>query len=282
MVPAREEGVGSVNPQPRHSREGNGTMAYFVSIGILISVLFSIAALTISLQPEAEAKVVEPFLVVEDVYFVLSSTTGSSDSSDRSVTMTAYITNQGKKEAAAVEVRVFAIDTDTNLGVDYNQATIGLIPADTTGETTLSLLVPQGKTYRVEMLVFESGKIVVRGSGSIKLIGSTGSAGEDFTTDSNSRGKPTDDGGDGDIGLTAMSKEEAGSSGLAIVALAISVLVIISILAAAMKSKPTEKDNGLPKVQNTQTGATPGAVPSPEPTTKNDAQPRKLVWEQGV
>jgi hypothetical protein len=216
-------------------------------------------------------------------------------SSSKDVTMSAFITNNGKKDAGAVEVRTFAVDSETNLGVDYSQASLGLVPKDTTGEATLTLSVPEGKSYRIELLVFESGKIVVRGSGTVKLMGSSGLAGEDFATDGVGRGSPTDEkedetnffgGGDGD---------SSSSGAIAVLALVFIIIVIIAIAAVAgknavdsnrLETSSTQKfdlnNNGNGNGGNPRPtgGISMGSSPSPSPADKPPASP--IIYKQEV
>jgi len=250
-----------------------------------MSVLLSVVALTIALQPEADAKITEPHLVVEDVYFVMDSPSANSVSEDKIITMTVYITNSGTKDASGVSIRAFVIDPDSNLGVDYNEQTVGLIPSDTTGETNIVLSVPQGKTYKIELLVFESGKIVVRGSGTIKLLGSTGSAGEDFRTDpaNGARGGEDAEGKGAGDGLAALTESDEGSSIFAGFALGIAILVIIvTVLVAARAGSRRSEDI---KVTNSESDGInrkthPISTQTQNGGMDNEPAPHRILWNK--
>jgi hypothetical protein len=278
--------VGDVSKAVRKVQKVNPVYGFFVSLLITLSVVLSIVALAISLQPEAEAEVVQPFLVVEDVYFVMSKSADDAIKDDKEITMSAFITNKGEKDAASVEVRTFAIDSDTNLGEDYNQATLGLIPKGTTGEATMTLTVPEGKTYRIELLVFESGRIVVRGSGTIKLMGSIGSAGADFQTDGDGmnspRGPSKEDADSGSLGALEFSSEKEASGFAAVFALILIIIVIIVIVlvAARRKAESNVQTYSDPKINenyaNNNGVNTNSAYPQPKPSTG------QLAYEQEV
>jgi hypothetical protein len=269
-------------PIKRSAPAQKSGLGYFISIALSISIILSVIAIAVALQPEAEAKPIRASLVVEDVYFITSPGSYSQYSEDKQVTMTAFITNKGDKDAASVIVKAFAIDSDTNLGVDYSQATLGLIPKDTTGETTMTLEVPEGNSYRIELIVFESGKIVVRGSGTIKLIGSSGSAGEDWRTEI-----PLDDEDKKRSGIGAsltMSDEDAGSSAAAFAALAIVILVIIiiAVVAAVSGNKTNNKEE--PEIKHAAHHNTSRPQPSPDskmvlPTPESHAANR-MMYDQ--
>jgi hypothetical protein len=259
----------AVSNNSRRAIERKSGLGYFISLGISMSIVLSILALAFALQPEASAERIQPNLVVEDVYFVLIPSSDDAETGETTVHMSAFITNQGKKDAMAVEVRTFAIDQETNLGANDNKASLGGIPKDTTGEASMSLTVPNGKSYRIELLVFESGKIVVRGSGTVKLTGSTGSAGEDFTTEGPGLTDGDDKADEGGIG--SLTSGEAGGSIAAIAALGI-VITIIIIIAVVAISRGGEKEEPyvIPKPENnyinnrpTPAENTPSPTPSP-------------------
>jgi hypothetical protein len=272
-------------PVPRRRKEERNGIGYFISLGITMSVILSVVALTIALQPEAEAKVIEPYLVVEDVYFVVDDQVIYSSTEDKIITMSVYITNSGKKDASGVSVRAFAIDPDSNLGVDYNEQTIGMIPQDTTGETNIVLSVPQGKTYRIELLVFESGKIVVRGSGTIKLLGSSGTAGEDFKTDpaNGVRGTENIDDSDGGSGLEAFADDEASGSIFAGFALGIAIIVIVVTVLVAAKASGNRSDDDIKITTQEGNGLNRRPIPAPNQNGMNaeeEPAPHKILWNQ--
>lgn len=258
----------------------------FISIGITMSVIFSVLALAIALQPEAEGVEVEPSLIVEDVYFIMASST-DADSREKTITMSAFITNQGKMDAVNVKVRAFAMDTESNLAEHSNEATIGTLPQDSTGEAILVLYVPEGKTYRIELLVFESNKIVVRGSGTVKLSGSTGSAGEDFkTTRSDPQNEALDDKvGDGSwfSGTEgSMGAKESSSAIAASAALGILIIVIIAVVAVALiPGKKDENRNWPQPISNfNNNNNNQSAVNAPAAT--QDPKPVSVVYKTEV
>ncbi|UCH87950.1 MAG: hypothetical protein JSV49_06680 [Thermoplasmata archaeon] len=237
-----------MNKSLRKVTDERSGLGYFITIAITISVILSVVALAIALQPEAKAQVVKPYLVVEDVYFVMEPNTEDVISGEVSIKMSAFITNQGQKDAVNVEVRAFAIDQETNIGVDDTRETLGIIAKKTTGETNLMLFVPEGKTYRIELLVFESGKITVRGSGTVKLLGSGGTSGEDFTVDGDADGYgPAKDEESEDAGgLGGLSSSKGGSSVAAVFALIIIVIVITIVLAAMASSSKKKPERVIP------------------------------------
>lgn len=106
-------------------------------------------------------------LIVDEVYFRTSELGGE----DTDLRILVFLTNDGKGDIDEVRVRAFAVETDSNLARDEDAITMGNIKGKSTSEGELSITVPNNDSYRIELLVFEEGKLTIRGAGTVDLKG---------------------------------------------------------------------------------------------------------------
>lgn len=155
-----------------------GTFAIFMFLIILLSIIVTALIVSEINEVDFEPEEKNSKLYIDDVYFLLSSSTRNSGE-DVHLMVIPYITNIGTKNSGNVKVTIYAIDQETNLGVDKNTQIVGTIINETTSESELILALPGNSSYRIELLIFESDKIVLKGSGSVRLK-QIGTYGEDF------------------------------------------------------------------------------------------------------
>lgn len=107
-------------------------------------------------------------LEVEDV---IISSHGALGGTETELNISVFLTNQGKGGIDDVRVRAFAVERDSNLARDEDTRSMGRIEGETSPEGELHITVPNNDTYRIELLVFENGRLTLRGSGTIDLKG---------------------------------------------------------------------------------------------------------------
>ncbi len=180
------------------------------TLGIIVSAIVVIVVVASALS-SAPAK--EPgeqaALNFDEVFFVLS---GSNSASEKvTIDVTTFITNRGTADAKDVQIIAFVIDIDSNLGMDKSTFPVGEIPKDKTKASEFSLTMPNNESYNIRLIILESGKIAIKGSGSVQLDQDYGGRGTRFSPDDEGY-RGYDGNGDGD-GLSAIKQEEGISSG---------------------------------------------------------------------
>ena len=78
------------------------------------------------------------------------------------VTCTLYLTNIWEKESGDIKVIAYVIETSNNLAVYKNTVEIGKIAANSTAEIELPVAL-SNNSYKVDILIFENGKLVIKG-----------------------------------------------------------------------------------------------------------------------
>ena len=78
------------------------------------------------------------------------------------VTCNLYLTNTWEQESGDIKVTAYVIETTNNLAVYKNTVEIGKIAADSTAEIELPIVL-SNNTYKVDILIFEDGKLVIEG-----------------------------------------------------------------------------------------------------------------------
>lgn len=78
------------------------------------------------------------------------------------VSCTLYLTNIWERESGEIKAIAYVIETSNNLAVYKNTVEIGEIPANSTAEIEVPIVL-SNNSYKVEILIFESGKLVLKG-----------------------------------------------------------------------------------------------------------------------
>jgi len=166
-------------------------------------------------------------LKVEEVYFVMTD----QDEYVTNMDIIVFITNEGEKTLSEVKVRAFAIETDSNLARDENEKTLSTVEGKTTIEGTLNIELPNNDTYRVELLVFKEGKLSIRGSGTVNLIG-VGQASAYQTNEADIDG---DGAMDSETGTGALSLGSSSGLCFGLIILIFIVLVITIVIVVVLR-----------------------------------------------
>ena len=110
-----------------------------------------------------------PHLKIEDVFF------RTHESSSISVMMSIYLTNDGLKDARDVEAHIWPIVEESNIATDKVEIVFGNIGVNETGEAEETIELKAGTLHSVDILVFESEKLVLRGRSTVSTEGAGGS-----------------------------------------------------------------------------------------------------------
>ena len=181
-----------------------------------------LVTLIIVIWPE---ETVSTDLEVDEVYFSTKELGGT----DTDLEILVFITNEGDDDVSRVEIRAFAVETDSNIARDEARVELSGLKAETSLEGKLYITIPNNDTYRIELLIFEEGKLSIRGSGTVDLTG-VGSA-SDYRTD---------DGVDDDSYdiLSEDGVSAPASAGVFIcLFMGVVIIVILIVIAVAMNSK---------------------------------------------
>lgn len=216
------------------------------TLGIIVSaiVVIVVVASALSSAPAKEPED-EVVLQVDEVFFVLSDFNSASEKV--TIDVTTFITNKGTADAMEVQIIAFVIDTDSNLGMDKSTFPVGEIPKDKTKASEFSMTMPNDESYNIRLIILESGKIAIKGSGSVQLDHKYGGHGTRFSPDDEGyRGYD----GDGDAAGDSPTRGEQGfSSGaglLMFLLLAGSALIIYIVIRRRLKG--SEKSYGSPHI----------------------------------
>ncbi len=192
----------------------------------LLGAAVSVAILVILIIVVWPEKTVSTDLEVDEVYFSTKELGGT----DTDLEILVFITNEGDDDVSKVEIRAFAVETDSNIARDEARAELSGLKAKTSKEGKLYITIPNNDTYRIEILIFEEGKLSIRGSGTVDLTG-VGSA-SDYRTEGGS-------GDDDAYDTLGESTEDASAAGVFICLFmgAIGIVVLIVIVVAVTRKK---------------------------------------------
>lgn len=157
------------------------------------TTLICITVLAVALGGGGEDNSIPPptvpmsHLMIEDVYFMESEGEGDD------MRITIYMTNDGTRDADNVKAHIWPVIEGKNVATDKEEITFGDIRINETmvGETYIAL--EEGTLHSVEILVFDSGKLVLKGEARISTDAEEGTQYENTEV----RGTPTDSDYDG-------------------------------------------------------------------------------------
>jgi len=137
-----------------------GALALIIILGSIgtLGVMF----LDLSEQVSAKKELPEDHLFVEDTYLLKTGETNETVN----VTCTPYMTNIWDEDSGNIKVIAYVVKTSNKIADFKNTVEIGKIKADTTAELEIPIIL-SADTFRVDMLVFENDKMVLKGSFSI-------------------------------------------------------------------------------------------------------------------
>ena len=138
----------------KQTKKAGASLAGIIIIIIVFAGLFASGIL----ETKAEEVYPEEHLFVDATYLLKTNETNNSVN----VTCTLYLTNIWKKESGTIKTTAYVIETSDNLAVYKNTVTTGEIAADSTTEIELPLVL-SNNSYKVEILIFENDKLVIKG-----------------------------------------------------------------------------------------------------------------------
>ncbi len=168
----------------RKVKKSRNKILYLI-VGLVSAIfIFTAGIMAMMVSEELEEgpppkRVEEPHLLVEDVFFMKSDTRADDERID--LTTTVYITNDGLANAHKVKIIAYPLDENKNLASDRCEKEIGIIPMEKTSEADFNINVPAGTKHKVELLIFEDGRLILRGDSSVVIQG-THSSTEKYQT----------------------------------------------------------------------------------------------------
>lgn len=140
-----------INPKTKKAGVFIGTIS---TILIIVVCIFAAMILGSRAEPVFPAE----HLFVDATYLLKTNETNETVD----VTCTLYLTNIWMKESGNIKATAYVIETSDNLAVYKNTVTIGNIAADATAEIEIPLVL-SNNSYKVEILIFENEKLVIKG-----------------------------------------------------------------------------------------------------------------------
>lgn len=134
--------------------------------GLVITVVVACLLLLVILARIATDDEDGTRLVVEDIIPNLESTTGN----ESTVRVVVFLTNAGEEDSGVVRIESFAINRTSNLAKDHQQTNVGVIEPDRTTTASANLTIPPG-SYKIDVLVFEDDRLVLRVQGTVDTSG---------------------------------------------------------------------------------------------------------------
>jgi hypothetical protein len=107
-------------------------------------------------------------LYIEDVYFKTYEPTTYT------LQVTVYITNDGTKDAANVQAHIWPVVQESNIAMDMEEMDFGDIYVNETKMADQVINLKAGTLHSVEILIFDSDKLVVKGRASVSTDGNGG------------------------------------------------------------------------------------------------------------
>lgn len=166
--------MGKVKRKTKKMNKRMSKILYVIAalVGVMVVLTSAIMAMMVADEIEESKppmRIEDAHLVVEDVFFMKSSTRAEEERLDISTTI--YITNDGLGDADNVKVIAYALDEKKNLAADEQEENVGRIFSEKTEAAKFLINVPAGMKYYIELLIFENGRLILRGDSSVVIQG---------------------------------------------------------------------------------------------------------------
>jgi len=155
------------------------TLRILIAIVVIILPVYAVYIYA-SLQPGANSFV----HFEEEMYY----SKNKSSTNVTTITITSYVTNEGISDSGEIKIKMFIEDRD-GLSKSEAEKTIDSIPAKTTEEIHLDVIVEDSESYDVDTLLFENDKRIISSEGYFRTPSSQQddkSTGGTFSTDEES------------------------------------------------------------------------------------------------
>jgi len=110
-----------------------------------------------------------PHLFIDEVFF------RSYENEGITVEITIYVTNDGTKDAYGVQAHIWPVVEESNIATDMKKIDFGDIGVNQTMDQKVEILLNAGTMHSVEILVFESSRLVLKGVADVSTQGTGGS-----------------------------------------------------------------------------------------------------------
>jgi biotin transporter BioY len=166
--------MGKVKRKSKKMNKRMNKMLYVIAalVGVMVVLTSGIMAMMVADEIEEgkpPKRIEDAHLVVEDVFFMKSNSRADEEKLDISTTI--YITNDGLGDADNVKVIAYALDEKKNLAADEQEENVGRIFSEKTESAKFFINVPAGMKYYIELLIFENGRLILRGDSSVVIQG---------------------------------------------------------------------------------------------------------------
>ena len=131
--------------------------------GALAGMLLTIAVILGMILPGMFEPVVgisypDDHLFVDET--ILLKTNETNETVD--VTCILYLTNIWEKDSDELKAAAYVIESDNNFAISETEIEIGVINADSTAKVSIPVVL-SNNSYKVKILLFEDGKLEIRG-----------------------------------------------------------------------------------------------------------------------
>lgn len=192
--------MAKVKKKSKKLKKSKSRILYIIA-GLLAAIfIFTAGTMAIMVKDEIENKKPpesdkEPHLYVEDVFFMKADSRSNGDDEEEEkidIITTVYITNDGMAKAKDVKIIARPIDENKNLAQYKTDKLVGTIPVEKTSEIEFTIKVPSGAKHNVDLMIFEDGKLILRGSGSVVIEGSNSNTPKYKTYETKGTGNDSD------------------------------------------------------------------------------------------
>ena len=128
------------------------------TIAVVVVIVFSAYGLVLK-EPTAARSNPQRHLFVDATYLLKIEETDESVK----VICTPYLTNNWGEDSGVITIIAYVIDTANNLALSKSTVDIGTISADSTSEIEIPIELTN-KSYKVDLLIFEDNKMVIKGN----------------------------------------------------------------------------------------------------------------------
>jgi hypothetical protein len=134
--------------------------------GALIATISTIIIIAASLFATGMLKpsVAQPYFPNDHLFVDATYLLKTAETNDTvNVTCSPYLTNMWSKESGEIKIIAYVIETSDNLAVYKSTVAIGKIAANSTAEIEIPVVL-SNNSYKVDILIFENGKLVIKGT----------------------------------------------------------------------------------------------------------------------
>jgi len=128
------------------------------TIAVIIVIFLGLTEVVLKEPIQAGPSFPSDHLFVDATYLLKTEETNESVK----IICTPYLTNTWEKESGKIKIIAYVLETYNNLAIFKNTVEIGEISANSTEEVEIHLIL-SNSSYKVELLIFEEGKLKIKG-----------------------------------------------------------------------------------------------------------------------